>query len=45
MDFEKVINMVLEDGLPLELTQYNSNLSLMSEYEDNATGYGPSIKG
>ncbi|XP_026820117.1 activating signal cointegrator 1 complex subunit 2-like [Rhopalosiphum maidis] len=45
MDSEKVINMFLEDGLPLELTQYNSNLSLMSEYEDNATGYDPSIKG
>ncbi|XP_060841960.1 activating signal cointegrator 1 complex subunit 2-like [Rhopalosiphum padi] len=45
MDSEKVINMVLEDSLPSELTQYDLNLPLMSEYEDNATGYDPSIKG
>jgi len=44
MDSEKVINMVLEDCLPSELTQDDFNLPLMSEYEDNATGYDPSVK-
>jgi len=45
MDSEKVINMVLEDCLPPELTQYEFNLPLMTEYEDTASGYDPSIKG
>jgi len=45
MDSEKVINMVLEDCLPSELTQYDLNLPLMSEYEDTASGYDSSIKG
>ncbi|KAL4136098.1 hypothetical protein QTP88_007665 [Uroleucon formosanum] len=44
MDSEKVINMVLKNCLPLELTQYDLNLPLMSAYEDNATGYDTSIK-
>ncbi|XP_001944181.1 activating signal cointegrator 1 complex subunit 2 isoform X1 [Acyrthosiphon pisum] len=44
MDSEKVINMVLEDCLPSELTQYEFNLPLMTEDED-ASGYDPSIKG
>lgn len=45
MDSEKVINMVLENCLPAELTQYDLNLPLISEYKDNATGFDPSIKG
>jgi len=50
MDSEKVINMVLEDCLPEELTQYDFNLPTVSEYdidsnEDNATGYDTSAKG
>ncbi|CAI6353516.1 unnamed protein product [Macrosiphum euphorbiae] len=45
MDYEKVINMVFENCLPSELTQYDLNLPLMSAYEDNATGFDPSIKG
>jgi len=44
MDSEKVINMVFENCLPSELTQYDLNLPLMSAYEDNATGYDTSIK-
>ncbi|XP_025207178.1 activating signal cointegrator 1 complex subunit 2-like [Melanaphis sacchari] len=45
MDSEKVINTVLENNLPSELAQYNSNLSSMSEYENNATDYDPTING
>lgn len=46
MDSEKVINTVLEDSLPTELTQYDFNLPIMSVYDmDNATGYDPSVKG
>lgn len=49
MDSEKVINMILEDCLPPELTQYDKNLSTISDYdinnfEDNATGYDASDK-
>jgi len=44
MDFKKVINMVLENGLPSELTQDDLSLPMMSEDEDNATGYDPSTK-
>lgn len=46
MDSEKVINIVLEDSLPTELTQYDFTLPIMSVYEeDNATGFDPSAKG
>lgn len=50
MDSEKVINMILEDSLPIELTQYDFNLPTISEYdidnnEDNAIGYDTSAKG
>lgn len=48
MDSEKVINMVLEDSLPPELTKYDKSLSTISDYndfEDNASGYDASAKG
>lgn len=47
MNSEKVINMVLEDSLPSELTQYDFTLPTMSEYdaEDNSTGFDPLAKG
>lgn len=44
MDSEKVISMFLENCLPSELTQYDLNLPLMLEYEDNTTGYDSSTK-
>lgn len=42
--------MVLEDCLPPELTQYDFNLPVLSEYdmdinEDNTSGFDTSIKG
>lgn len=44
MDSEKVINMILEDSLPPELTHYDFNLAAISE--DNAIGYDDmSVKG
>jgi hypothetical protein len=47
MDSEKVINMVLENSLPPELTQYDFNLptALEDNNEDNATGFDSSTKG
>lgn len=45
MNSEKVINMVLENNLPPELTQYNINLSTISENDNNASGYDESAKG
>lgn len=43
MDSEKVINMVLEDSLPPELTQYDFNLPTISE--DNIGYDDMSVKG
>lgn len=46
MDSEKVVNMVLENSLPPELTQYDFNLLTMSENDlNNAIGYNDSVKG
>lgn len=42
MDSEKVVNMVLEDSLPPELTQYDFNLPAISE---DAVGCDISVKG
>lgn len=37
--------MILENSLPLELTQYSFNLPKISECDgDNATGYDASVK-
>lgn len=46
MDSEKVINMVLENSLPPELTQYDFNLPTISENDlNNAINYDDSVKG
>lgn len=50
MDSEKVINIIFENNLPPELSQYDYNLPAPSQhdidtYEENATGYDPSYKG
>lgn len=46
MNSEKVINMVLENSLPPELTQYDFDLPTISENDlDNAIGYDDSVKG
>jgi len=49
MDSEKVINLVLEDRLPPELTQYDFNLTTISkndiDKEENASGYDASATG
>lgn len=50
MDSEKVINMIFENILPPELTQYDYNLPTLSQHntdthEENATGFDPSYKG
>jgi len=49
MDSEKVINTVLENCLPTDLTQYDFSLPTISEYnlddnENNAAGYDTSAK-
>lgn len=44
MDTEKVINMVLENNLPPELTRYDFNLCTESEYDNNASGYDQCAK-
>lgn len=43
MDSEKVINMVLEDSLPPELTQYDFNFPAI--LKDNTVGLDASAKG
>lgn len=47
MNSEKVISMVLENSLPPELTQYDFNLSAITDNDtdNNAAGFDASVKG